>query len=93
MSEGRELSSVSGSPGGDRGSAWKMLVKRVVNGSNEERCHASAVFHSVSLQDTYMWIAPTLRESTEKAVEDLMRDLEAWSMELARHCPEAGGLA
>ncbi|CAK9050840.1 unnamed protein product [Durusdinium trenchii] len=53
---------------------WTLLVKRVVNGANGE--------------DTYKWIAPSLREPAEKAVEDLMRDLEAWSMELARHCPE-----
>eukprot|EP00435_Cladocopium_sp_Y103_P015828 s2738_g3.t3 len=53
---------------------WKMLVKRVVNGASSE--------------DTYKWIEPSLREPAEKAVEDLMRDLEAWSMELARHCPE-----
>lgn len=53
---------------------WQMLVKRVVNGASSE--------------DTYKWIEPSLREPVEKAVEDLMRDLEAWSMELARHCPE-----
>lgn len=53
---------------------WQMLVKRVVNGASSE--------------DTYKWIEPSLREPVEKAVEDLMRDLEAWSIELARHCPE-----
>ncbi|CAJ1410268.1 unnamed protein product [Effrenium voratum] len=53
---------------------WEMLVKRIVNGDNGK--------------DTYQWISPSLREPAEKAVEDLMRNLEAWSMELARHCPE-----
>ncbi|CAE7420037.1 unnamed protein product [Symbiodinium sp. CCMP2456] len=53
--------------------AWEVLVKRVVNGVNG---------------DIYTNVCPTLREPVEKAVEELMRDLEAWSMELARHCPE-----
>ncbi|CAE6927873.1 unnamed protein product [Symbiodinium natans] len=53
--------------------AWEALVKRVVNGANE---------------DIYARVSPSLREAVEKEVEELMRDLEAWSMELARHCPE-----
>mmetsp|Transcript_75076 Transcript_75076/g.104297 ORF Transcript_75076/g.104297 Transcript_75076/m.104297 type:complete len:173 (+) Transcript_75076:2-520(+) len=53
--------------------AWELLVKRVVNGVNG---------------DMYTNVCPSLREPVEKAVEELMRDLEAWSMELARHCPE-----
>jgi len=68
------MSAKQGEQQSSQEATWKMLVKRVVNGANGE--------------DTYQSIEPTLREPAEKAVEDLVRDLEAWSMELARHCPE-----
>mmetsp|Transcript_41996 Transcript_41996/g.97795 ORF Transcript_41996/g.97795 Transcript_41996/m.97795 type:complete len:530 (+) Transcript_41996:29-1618(+) len=53
--------------------AWEVLVRRVVDGDKQEN---------------FSVVAPPLREAVRKAVEELMRDLEAWSMELARHCPE-----
>eukprot|EP00931_Biecheleriopsis_adriatica_P050274 TRINITY_DN2909_c0_g1_i2.p1 TRINITY_DN2909_c0_g1~~TRINITY_DN2909_c0_g1_i2.p1 ORF type:complete len:535 (+),score=102.42 TRINITY_DN2909_c0_g1_i2:75-1679(+) len=54
--------------------AWEILVKRVVNGAGGE--------------DTYGTLAPALRARAEAAVEELMHELERWSMELQRNCPE-----
>jgi len=51
-----------------------MLMKRVVHGSGREA--QDAPDHEV--------IGP----EAEAAIEDLMRRLEGWSMELQRHCPE-----
>jgi hypothetical protein len=53
---------------------WEMLMKRVVHGSGREA--QDAPNHEV--------IGP----EAEAAIEDLMRRLEGWSMELQRHCPE-----
>jgi hypothetical protein len=54
--------------------AWEVFVKRVVNGAGAK--------------DTYSGLAPGRRDNTEIVVEDLMHELERWSIELQRHCPE-----
>eukprot|EP00747_Dinoflagellata_sp_TGD_P214957 gnl/TRDRNA2_/TRDRNA2_87748_c0_seq1.p1 gnl/TRDRNA2_/TRDRNA2_87748_c0~~gnl/TRDRNA2_/TRDRNA2_87748_c0_seq1.p1 ORF type:complete len:574 (-),score=112.71 gnl/TRDRNA2_/TRDRNA2_87748_c0_seq1:113-1738(-) len=56
--------------------AWEILVRRVVNGAGAES------------EDVFGRLAPSLRETAVAAVEDLMHDLERWSIELQRHCPE-----
>lgn len=53
---------------------WEMLMKRVVHGSGRE------VQGAPDRED----IGP----EAEAAIEELMRRLEGWSMELQRHCPE-----
>lgn len=55
--------------------AWSVLVKRAIvgAGSDEDACEC---------------LVPGLHDAAQKAVEDLMRDLERWSLELQRHCPE-----
>eukprot|EP00927_Polykrikos_kofoidii_P037337 TRINITY_DN31489_c0_g1_i1.p1 TRINITY_DN31489_c0_g1~~TRINITY_DN31489_c0_g1_i1.p1 ORF type:complete len:537 (-),score=98.33 TRINITY_DN31489_c0_g1_i1:50-1660(-) len=55
--------------------AWEILVKRVVVGGG-------------STEDAYGNLAPGLRDTAQESVEDLMHDLERWSIELQRHCPE-----
>jgi hypothetical protein len=55
--------------------AWKILVKRVIAGAS-------------SKDDTYGGLTLGLRDSAQAAAEDLMHDLERWSIELQRHCPE-----
>lgn len=55
--------------------AWETLVKRVVAGTDGK-------------EDAYGSIAPNLQDGARKAVEDLMHELERWSIELQRHCPE-----
>jgi len=58
-----------------RGVAWKTLIKRAVEGTD------------VAHPDLYEFQEPAHRASLHTAVEDLMRDLEGWSLELQRHCP------
>jgi hypothetical protein len=56
--------------------AWELLMKRAVLGTQD----AEAVYGSV---------APACQEMAQRVVEDLMmQDLERFSMELQRHCPE-----
>lgn len=55
--------------------AWEILVKRVVNGATGS-------------EELYGCLAPALREAAQVHVEDLMHELERWSIELQRHCPE-----
>jgi len=55
--------------------AWEVLVKRVVRGA-------------VGKEDACSCLAPTLRDGASEAVEGLMHELEKWSIELQRHCPE-----
>lgn len=55
--------------------AWELLVKRVVNGSGGQ-------------QDNFECLVPGLRAEAEAGAEDLMHELEKWSIELQRHCPE-----
>lgn len=55
--------------------AWEILVKRVVNGTGKK-------------EDAYGRLIPSLRPSAEEAVEDLTHELEGFSIELQRHCPE-----
>jgi len=56
--------------------AWELLMKRVVLGvANTEAVYGN--------------LAPAFREAAQSAVEDLMiQDLERFSMELQRHCPQ-----
>jgi len=57
--------------------SWEFLVKRIVRG-------AAAAQEDVA--DHVLLSAS--RNGGVEAVEDLMRDLERWSIELQRHCPE-----
>jgi len=54
---------------------WEVLVKRAVAGSSDE-------------QGVYATFMPQSRETARATVENLMRSLESWSVELQRHCPE-----
>lgn len=56
--------------------AWEILVKRVVTGNE------------AAPEDIYGCLAPALREAVQIHVEELMHELEKWSIELQRHCPE-----
>jgi len=55
--------------------AWSILIKRAIAGagSEEEVCEC---------------LVPGLHDAAQRALEDLMRGLERWSLELQRHCPE-----
>ena len=47
-----------------------------------------AVFGTGSLDESMRCrLIPSLQEDHRCVVEDFMRDLEAWSMDLQRHCP------
>mmetsp|Transcript_33626 Transcript_33626/g.78581 ORF Transcript_33626/g.78581 Transcript_33626/m.78581 type:complete len:525 (-) Transcript_33626:114-1688(-) len=61
----------------DERESWELLVKRTVVGSE-------------GMQDEYrsVFSAGADSESNQVAVEDLMRNLEGWSIELQRHCPD-----
>mmetsp|Transcript_21918 Transcript_21918/g.50058 ORF Transcript_21918/g.50058 Transcript_21918/m.50058 type:complete len:518 (-) Transcript_21918:69-1622(-) len=58
----------------DERQAWELLVRRTVVGEE-------------GMRDTY---GEVFRESqhAHKALEDLMRSFEGWSIELQRHCPD-----
>lgn len=53
-----------------------LLVKRVIYGGDDE---VNAIFSSMP---------PVHADSAKDKVEGLMHELEAWSIELQRHCPE-----
>jgi len=55
-------------------SVWATLVKRAVSGETND--------------ETYSIVSPEIRATAQPAIEDLMRDLEGYSIELQRHCPE-----
>jgi len=55
--------------------AWEILMKRVVLGAG-------------SKDEQYGGLVPGLKADAQFIVEDLMHDLERWSIELQRHCPE-----
>lgn len=55
--------------------SWEIFVKRVINGTD-------------SKEDPFASLNSAYRPHAISAVEDLMLDLEKWSMELQRHCPE-----
>eukprot|EP00930_Biecheleria_cincta_P013486 TRINITY_DN11991_c0_g3_i1.p1 TRINITY_DN11991_c0_g3~~TRINITY_DN11991_c0_g3_i1.p1 ORF type:complete len:522 (+),score=114.19 TRINITY_DN11991_c0_g3_i1:74-1639(+) len=58
-------------------SAWEVLVKRVVLGSE-----------SKSREEVYGTLSPSIRGQAEQAVERFMNELEVWSIEIQRNCPE-----
>jgi len=60
--------------------AWEILVQRVVLGA--------APATSGETEDPYMRVSPCRRDGAARAVDELMHDLERWSIELQRHCPE-----
>jgi len=62
----------TGSPGQ---AAWEVLVKRAVAGAGAR-------------DEAYSHLAPGQGEEARAATEELMRELERWSIELQRHCPE-----
>jgi len=64
---------VKTSPAAEEQAVWDLLMKRVVHGSGREK-------------DAFN--CEGLGPEGETAIEDLMRHLERWSMDLQRHCPE-----
>lgn len=63
-------------PGFSDVGSWETLVKRVVAGCD-------------GMQEFYSGVkSGPLADNARTAVEDLMHDLESWSIELQRHCPE-----
>eukprot|EP00930_Biecheleria_cincta_P035810 TRINITY_DN24608_c0_g2_i1.p1 TRINITY_DN24608_c0_g2~~TRINITY_DN24608_c0_g2_i1.p1 ORF type:complete len:547 (-),score=103.56 TRINITY_DN24608_c0_g2_i1:316-1908(-) len=58
-------------------SAWEVLVRRVVLGSEEN-----------TRETTYGELSPSVRVQAEPAVEVFMNKMEAWSMEIQRHRAE-----
>jgi len=57
--------------------SWELLLKRVVSGAG-----------GAGKDDLFSCLAPNLKGSAQVAVEDLMHELEKWSIELQRHCPD-----
>jgi len=55
--------------------AWEMLMQRVALGPGAR-------------DSIYSCLAPEGREEAEAVVECLIHELEPWSMEVQRHCPE-----
>jgi len=71
------LASMMAGPIVDRASdSRKLLVKRVVNGCDDD---VAAI---------YVGVPPAHIDEAQSQVDSLMHDLEAWSIELQRHCPE-----
>lgn len=58
--------------------AWRVLLMRVIHGSPEAAAAAAQHEHS----------SLALGPQAQAVVEDLVHELEGWSMELQRHCPE-----
>jgi len=63
---------------GSTADARQLLAKRVICGSDDE---TNAVYAYAAIHDAHV-------EEAKAQVEDLMHELEAWSIELQRHCPE-----
>merc|ERR1719188_1355358 len=57
-----------------QGTAWEILVKRAILGSGVGEGDGSSCASCTS--------------AASQVVEDLMRELESWSLELQRHCPQ-----
>jgi len=57
--------------------SWELLMKRVVSGTG-----------GAGKDDLFNCLAPNLQGAAQAAVEDLMHELEKWSIELQRHCPD-----
>lgn len=55
--------------------AWEVFVKRVIHTTG-------------SISEIYGGLLPAQREDAKALVEELMHELERWSIELQRHCPE-----
>eukprot|EP00929_Paragymnodinium_shiwhaense_P053019 TRINITY_DN26550_c0_g1_i1.p1 TRINITY_DN26550_c0_g1~~TRINITY_DN26550_c0_g1_i1.p1 ORF type:complete len:538 (-),score=144.25 TRINITY_DN26550_c0_g1_i1:328-1941(-) len=77
MLVGAQPAGADGVPSASRAeaTAWELLMKRVVMGD-------------ANSEEVYGGLAPSFVEETRVVVEDMMNDLEKWSMELQRHCPE-----
>jgi hypothetical protein len=58
-------------------SARNILVKKMVSGPG-----------GIEKSDIYSFVLPEFRIQAEDAVEKLAHELEKWSMELQRHCPD-----
>lgn len=56
---------------------WKVLVKRVVLGSDSQ-----------TREVTYGSLSPSIRSQAEQAVENLMSRMESWNMEIQTHSAE-----
>jgi hypothetical protein len=54
--------------------AWEILIKRIVSGE--------------SCKDAYSHLPSTARQEAERAVEDFVHELEGYSIELQRVCPD-----
>jgi hypothetical protein len=60
------------SPAASKDAAWEFLVKRAVLGGGDVR-------------NSHVECLPL---ATQKGVQELMLEVERWSLELQRHCPE-----
>jgi len=69
---GAEFSRAGGST--TSSAVFEVLLKRVISGHGED--------------DLYGSFLPGLQSQVQASVEDLMHELERWSIELQRHCPE-----
>lgn len=76
----RLVSSMISAEGRDKATAekdaWDIMVQRVVVGADSQEAYRC------------VHLSGDRREETRAAVEDLMHQLEPWSIELQRHCPE-----
>jgi hypothetical protein len=68
--------SQSHSHGGLEKRARALLVQRVISGSSDDA------------DDNFSSVPHAFRANVQAQVESLMHELEAWSIELQRHCPE-----
>merc|ERR1719188_2970437 len=70
-----------GGGGGGELAAWHVLVKRAIAGSGDAPDSGGA-------SEIYGGLKQSSRKEARAAVEDLMKELEQWSIRLQRHCPE-----
>jgi hypothetical protein len=79
VSRFQSLCSLLQASGSGDGHVMDCLSKRIINGMNTGA--------GASISD-FSFIVAANREEASKATDAFMRDMECWSMELQRHCPE-----
>jgi hypothetical protein len=73
LADAHQQSSRGAATGSANGAVFEVLLKRVIVGPGE---------------DIYEGFPPGRRRQAQASVEDLMHELEKWSIELQRYCPE-----
>uniref|UniRef100_A0A7S1WU01 Uncharacterized protein n=1 Tax=Alexandrium catenella TaxID=2925 RepID=A0A7S1WU01_ALECA len=68
-------SALEGCPEAARRNAWQVLVSRCIEGDNAK-------------DSAYDSFDSARREEVKGLVDELMREMEPWSIEVQRHCPE-----